>query len=423
MFFDPPLGPPWPKHPCTIREPELAIGGGLGDIAGDGAYDAVQNNASYAFEIFPRPTSTVVTIDVDGEAATYATDLKLGQQYLDRVWPIKNERQKIVGFSFLTANFEPVEVAARSRRAVGVMDARVRRELSQAASDKLEATVSRISGMDGGLSLSESKYGTFGAVETSWSNLILVPVPVDHRTAFLYEETEATLYYMAGAADAALEKVHLTTSVPRDGLYVDQIIFVFEDILGGVRDFVTHDLGFEREGHFDTSSRSWSSNPLAQVHARMMWRDALDEGVIELPECALTVEEALEAEAAFCSKVWPEDVAGRWAKVRSMVEALGYTEPFLQIDAALRDIGWRINHKGESYQLFKHEIEYVPPEADPDEYDTPRVRLLLSKSSKDDGAAMAAGRFSETSFLKDVFYRASDKDTLKRLVGKLRQMT
>ncbi|MCO5158488.1 MAG: hypothetical protein M9945_17345 [Aquamicrobium sp.] len=421
VFFDPPLGPPWPKHPCTVREPELAARANVGEVESDEAYSAAPIQESYTVEIFPRPNNSVVVLDADGEEIAYATDLKLDQRYLDRVWPVKNDREKVVGLSFLTANFDPVEVSAKPRALVGAMGAGIRRELSRMASAKLEGIVRRMGDAVAELSIAETKYGMFGSVDAGPSRLVLIPVPIEHRISLDEDDAKSTLDYMFEAAEAALENCGSRSPTRPDVLHLNRIVFVFEDVLGRVKDFIARGLDFEPEGHFDTTARSWSSNPLSQIRARIMWVDVFDEGRIELPECAMTIDEAFEAEADFCSEIWPEDNIGRWAKVRAIIEALGHTQRFMEINAALKGIGWRINHRGEHYQRFKHEIEYVPPERDPDD-DTPRVRLLFSKSDPTSGIGMAMGRFSDASLLKDVFIRISDADALTKVVRKLRRM-
>ncbi|MPR64856.1 hypothetical protein D7027_24255 [Ochrobactrum intermedium] len=135
------------------------------------------------------------------------------------------------------------------------------------ASEKLEGVVQRINGVDGKLLLSETEFGAFGIVEAEASKIILIPVPVNHRIYPDNDEIESLQQYMAVAADAAIDMSLSVHPTPTNDLYVNRIIYVFDDVIGHISDNIESDLGFEN-GIF---SSLWMSNPLEELRARLIW--------------------------------------------------------------------------------------------------------------------------------------------------------
>ena len=75
------------------------------------------------------------------------------------------------------------------------------------------------------------------------------------------------------------------------------------------------------------------------------------------------------------------------------------------------------------YETFTPEIEYVPPDRDPQDEDTPRARLLISQSSWDNGLCVVAGIFQDNTLFKDVSVRIGHAQEIADLSVKLRDMT
>lgn len=159
VFFDPPLGSPWHPHPCTTREPDRAKGVIKQITDNANYYDTSINAESYTFSLFPRPKGTIVTIYGEEEELTFITPLKLNKKLLDRVWVTKDDDDKIVGLSFLTIDFEPIEVPARLRKEASNLSLRLRKELSQLASHKIKEVAKRINGKLGEIIIYETNYG------------------------------------------------------------------------------------------------------------------------------------------------------------------------------------------------------------------------------------------------------------------------
>lgn len=424
VFFDPPLGPPWDKHPCTTREPERANEVIVDAAPNNFTYDATKNPESYSFSILPRMKHTVVEIygDDEEDVFTYATTLQLNHKYLDRIWPTKDDTGNITGFSFLTVDFEPVEVRARQRRPASSMDDRTRRELSRRSSKKLNAVARRINGVIGEVELYESRYGTFGIVNSEVGNVILVPVTVDHKEPDL-DEIEHTIDYMSRVAQAALNHLQPMAKTRHEDPCFDPILFVFDDAIGHLYGVVTDYLGFRSDGLYGFYDHWSYGNPLRSIRGRMMWVDSLDDKTIILPDCSLSLKEALEVEEDYCAKIWPEGDAGRWSKIRQMIDGLGLDSRYAQIHEALKGIGWRINHTNMDYETFTHEIEYVPPDRDPHDEITPRARILFSQSSKENGLCVVAGIFQDNTLFKGISIRIGDAQEIADFSVKLRDMT
>lgn len=415
VFFDPPLGPPWKKHHCTSREPERANSVEVETSVNVDDFDTSRNNATYTYSLLPRPKGTIVEIYGEDDTITYITPLKLNQRLLDHVWPVKGDDGKLVGLSFLSVDFEPVEVPVRLRREASPLTLRIRRELSLMASEKLEGVVQRINGVKGKLWLGETEFGTFGIVEAEASKIFLIPVPANHRIYPDNDEIESLQQYMAVAADAAIEMSMSVHPTPTNGLFVNLIIYVFDDVIGHISDNMESELGFEN-GIF---SSLWMSNPLEELRARLIWVDTFDDTIIQLPDCSLTLEEAFEDEAEFCATVWPEGIEGRRLKIQNMIGALGFTKLFEIVTYELKRLGWLMNFTNEHYGKFTHEIEYLQPDKDPHDDDAVKIRFLLSRSDNENGLAMAIGHLSDCTRLKDVLFTVRGSEDLEALVVKL----
>lgn len=419
VFFDPPLGPPWDKHPCTNKEPERANNAKVETSNNVDEFDVSRNSAAYTYSLLPRPKGTIVEIYGEEDTVTYITPLKLNKRLLDHVWPIKGDDGKPVGLSFLSVDFEPVEVPVRLRREASPLTLRIRRELSLMASEKLEGVVQRINGVDGKLLRSETEFGAFGIVEAEASKIILIPVPVNHRIYPDNDEIESLQQYMAVAADVAIDMSLSVHPTPTNDLYVNRIIYVFDDVIGHISDNIESDLGFEN-GIF---SSLWMSNPLEELRARLIWVDTFDVTIIQLPDCALTLEEAFADEAEFCATVWPEGTDGRRLKIQNMIGALGFTKLFEIVTSELKRLGWLMNFTNEHYGKFTHEIEYLQPDKDPHDDDAVKIRFLFSRSDNENGLAMAIGQLSDQTYLKDVLYKVAGVDDIETFAGHLQKLT
>jgi hypothetical protein len=256
----------------------------------------------------------------------------------------------------------------------------------------------RVVGFHDEMTIAESRLGVFAKAKVSGSRLLLIPVPVDHQFHQGDLEIEATLRYMINARNAALEIIDKTLPATIGNLYVDQVVFCFENVLGRIEESVAQELGFDGDHRLNNMLLS-PTHPLAGVRERISWADILGTDPIKLANAGLTVGELFEEEKDFCSKLWPRDQAGRWSKVLLMLESLQLSKLFAAFDSRAKAGGWRVNHLDEYSVRFVHEIEYLHP-------DNPcHIRIQLSRSSPAAGIVVIAGEFDEESHASKFYSR------------------
>lgn len=382
VFFDPPLGPPWNKHPCTTREPDRANGNIQQPLDNLNYYDTSINVESYTFSLFPRPKGTIVTIYGEEEALTFITPLKLNKKLLDRVWVTKNEDDKIVGLSFLTIDFEPIEVPARLRKEASNLSLRQRKELSQQLSYKINDVATRIKGKFGDVVLGETNYGSFGVIKNDTSTIFILPVPINHFNHIDYDDRDYLRRYMIEAANSAINKYNSKISSHFNSMFVETIIFLVDDVVGYFSDSLADGFGFYDDNVNDGSCYDYDFK-INKV--RMKWVDTLEDNPIELPDSSIRLEEVFNDEADYCTNLWPGDASGRWVKVQLMIKKMGYSEIFQEITFTLKKLGWRMSFGNKYYDGFTHEIEYLQPDKSTDDDDAIKVRFLFSRSNSDLG--------------------------------------
>lgn len=418
VFFDPPLGPPWDKHPCTILKSDL-----VSQIPySEQPVAAVPLQESFSYEVYPLSSGSVIVADIDGEEKAYSTGYEFTRPHLNRVWPIRNSRGTIVGLSLLTSDFEPVEIQVRARRLPGPMSLSTRVKLASNALERVPALVARISSaVIGSIETVSTTASAYAIAKFPDGDAVFVPVPIDHKANTLEEECETIRRYMFDTAKEGLEA--LRRPVP-DGSYLkpkDRIVFCFDDILGQVSGHIAGEIGFSYDGLLDTDEFWRHPKPwLKSLEARVVWADFLSDDPLSLPDGGITVEEAFEIEGHFCAGIWPNNGIGRRQKIDAMTGKVGLAKEFQLLIDGLRERNWLLNFKGEYGVPFTHELEFAWAKSNADSA-RHRVRVLLSLSSSEIGLALVGGWSDESAPVADALWHIKTKDQLTSLLITLEQ--
>jgi hypothetical protein len=413
VFFDPPLGPPWPKHPCTISEAATIS---KTTVAED-TYSALSEAESLTYEIYPQLTGSVIVLEVDGQEKAYSTTYEFDQPHIDRVWPIRNSRGTVTALSLLTFEFEPVELPVRARRLPTPMTQSIRRKLALKALDRIPALMRNI---DSGTSnTSDDHFFAVGAYITVAGDdtAIFIPIPVDHKVEWTEEERRSIREYMYESASEALAALaQRRTARPRLAPR-PIVVFCLDDCLGMLRNNNTYELGLEY-GDDLALNESWRHPKpwLGSLQARIAWIDAFSTENFAMPDGRITIAEAFELEAEFCNSIWPASEHGRWRKIQEVTTKLGIGEQFQALVGSLRGRGWLLASRDEFDLPLTHELAFARKTGDA----SPRFRLLLSLCSTA-GLAIIAGWAEESQAAEEFLVHLKTDEKLTALLKKLGQ--
>ncbi|WP_155737499.1 hypothetical protein [Agrobacterium tumefaciens] len=337
VFFDPPLGPPWPKHPCTISEAATIT---KTTVAED-TYSAPTEAESLTYEIYPQLTGSVIVLEVDGQEKAYSTTYEFGQPHIDRVWPIRNSRGTVTALSLLTFEFEPVELPVRARRLPTPMTESIRRKLALEALERIPALMRNIDSATSDTSDHNFLVGGAYVAIAEDDATIFVPTPVDHKVEWMEEERQSIREYMYETASQALEALALRRPARPRLAPRPKVVFCLTDCIGLLRNNNSYELGLEYGDDLPLNESSRHPKPwLGSLDARITWIDAFSPENFVMPDGRVTIEEALELEAEFCNSVWPDGQHGRWRKIQELTMKLGMAQQFQELVVRLRKNGW-----------------------------------------------------------------------------------
>jgi hypothetical protein len=411
VFFDPPLGPPWPKHPCTISEKATLSR----TTVPEEQYVESQQVESLSYEVYPQLTGSVIVLEIDGQEKAYSTLYEFEQPHLERVWPITNSRGAITALSLLTVEFEPVELPVRARRLPVAMSQSTRRKLASKGLENIAALMSRINPAPSAPSDQHSFDSGSHAVWIGDVATVFVPIPVDHRWTLTEADCQMIREYMYQSASEALTFVTQRRPAKRSRLAPkDMIVFCFDDCLGALRSNNAWYLGLEYRGGVDPDETRRHSKPwLRSLDARVAWIDTLSTEEIVMPDGRITIEETLEIEAEFCASRWPEGEYGRWRKIQEMTAKLGVGEHFQALVRGLREQEWLLASR-DDYEPLTYELVFARKTGEA----TPRFRLLLSLSSTA-GLAIVAGWAEESQPVEEFLVHVKTGEQLMSLLKNL----
>lgn len=410
VFFDPPLGPPWPKHPCTIPETATISK----PIVADEHYVAPQQAESLSYEVYPQLTGSVIVLEIDGQEKAYSTPYVFKQPHIERVWPIRNSRGAVTALSLLTCEFEPVELPVRARQLPAPMSQSDRRKLALKALNKIPALMTSIDPASPGTS---DEHFLVGGAYVAWSGddaTIFVPTPVDHKSTWAEEERQLIREYMYETASEALTALAQRRPERPRLAPKDKIVFCFDDCVGTLRNNGAWELGLEYGGDLALDESWRHSKPwLSSLQARLAWIDTFSTENFAMPDGRITIEEAFELEAEFCSSVWPDGEHGRWRKIQEVTAKLGMGDRFQALVGNLRERQWLLASLDKYDLPLSHELEFARKTSD-----TQRLRLLLSLCSTA-GLALLVDWAEENQPVEDFLAYVGTKEQLMSLLKKL----
>lgn len=410
VFFDPPLGPPWPKHPCTISETATISKATVAEEH----YVALQQAESLSYEVYPQLTGSVIVLEIDGAEKAYSTPYVFEQPHIDRVWPIRNPRGSVIALSLLTCEFEPVELPVRARQFPAPMSQSTRRKLGSKALNKIPALMASIDSASPG---TVGEHFLVGGAYVSWSGddaTIFVPSPVDHKSTWVEEERQLIREYMYETASEALTSLAQRRPERPRLAPKDKIVFCFDDCVGTLRNNVAWELGLEYGGNLALDEPWRHSKPwLSTLQARVAWIDTFSTVNFAMPDGRITIEEAFELEAEFCYSVWPDGEHGRWRKIQEVTAKLGMGDRFQALVGGLRERHWLLASRDKYDLPLSHELEFARKTSD-----TQRLRLLLSLSSTA-GLALLVDWAEENQPVEDFLEYVRTRDQLMSFLTKL----
>lgn len=412
VFFEPPLGPPWTKHPCTIAENVT-----IAPLPATDTPSAPQQPDSMEYEVYPQLNGSILVLELDGEEKAYSTPYRFEVAHFPRCWPVRNERGKVTGLSLLTCEFEPVEIPVRGRKLPGPMTQASRRKLASGGLRDVQAITSRITS----LPLISSEDVLPNGSHILWAGdtaLALVPVPVDHKGAFDEDERRHVREFMYECASEALSVIESRQPAKTSKIAPKPIVlFCFEDCVEALSSSSGSDLGLESDGDIDTEESWRHPRPwLSDLHARTAWIDTLSPDEIHLPDPRITIEEAFGIEAQFCSPYWPTDDAGRWRKIQQMTGMLGLNRAFEKTVKNLRGQNWLLASQDEYGSPLTHELAFARKGNET----TSGVRMLLAMSSAET-FTFVAGWADESQPVEDYLHYIETPEQLFAMLKNLAQ--
>lgn len=410
MFFDPPLGPPWPKHPCTIAETAI-----ITPLPATDTPYAPQQAESVEYEVYPQLNGSILVLELDGEEKAYSTPYRFEVAHFPRCWPVWNERGTVTGLSLLTCEFEPVEIPVRGRKLPGPMTQANRRKLASGGFRDVQAITSRITS----LPLISSEDVLPNGSHMLWAGdmaLALVPVPVDHKGTFDEDERKQVREFMYECASEALSVIASRQPAKISKIAPKPIVlFCFDDCIEALSSSSGWDLGLDSDGGIDTEENWRHPRPwLSDLNARTAWVDTLSPDQIQLPDARITIEEAFEIEAQFCSLYWPTDDTGRRRKIQQMTAMLGLNRAFEETVKNLRGQNWLLVSQDDYGSPLSHKLAFARNGSD-----TPSgVRMLLAMSSAET-LAFVAGWADESQPVEDYLHYIETPEQLFAMLKKL----
>ncbi|MGI0524012.1 hypothetical protein [Rhizobium giardinii] len=412
VFFDPPLGPPWPKHPCTISE-TATIAKTTGAEEG---YSAPSQAESLTYEIYPQLTGSVIVLEIDGQEKAYSTSYEFDQPHIERVWPVRNSRGTVTALSLLTSEFEPVELPVRARRLPAPMGQSNRRKLALKALSRIPALMRNIEAASSEASDYDFLVGGAFVAVAGDDATIFVPTPVDHKVEWIEEERQSIREYMYETASEALAALAQRRPARPPLAPRPKIVFCLDDCLGMLRNNNTYELGLEY-GDDLAINESWRHPKpwLGSLQARIAWIDAFSTENVAMPDGRITIEEAFEFEAEFCNSIWPDGDHGRWRKIQEVTTKLGIAEQFQALVGGLRKGGWLLASLDEFGCPLTHELVFAQKTGEA----SPRFRLLLSLCSTA-GLAVLAGWAEEQQPAEEFLAHVKTEEQLASLLNKLK---
>lgn len=339
VFFDPPLGPPWPKHPCTISDDSKVM------QPPPASAKTTARQAIVRVTFHPRPTGTVVGLHSDNGSEWVRADVDLSRRYFGRVWPERPKNTPIRGIHLLSDDFDPVLVDATPCGKPKPLTDRDRIVLSRRREETCLKVFKRIGGVTRGKSGTAPGCGAFAVGMLGRARVAVLFAPTDFTTqdAHLDDDGFASVAVRWDAVRAFLSERGILAG---DYFELDQLVVVTDDPLGHRSGWLT---GLRSAVPRGTSGIPWSrTHPEAHEITdearvgRIEFVDARDPKVSSLTAVPTTCNQAVKFDSRFCETLPGADDKDRWAGVQRAVSHVGLVDAFRVTDAMLKAAGWSV---------------------------------------------------------------------------------
>lgn len=366
VFFDPPPGPPWPKHPCTDNGAPVPYG----DLFDP---DDLEVAGGMEFAVRPRSGSTWFLSTGNDHYSIDPTPLIFGR-IQKSLWPVTDEAGETTSLLVMDGEWTSHELKVKRADKPKPITSADRRKLSLLPMwQKPLANVRRhVPGLNA--LVRDPSTGAFLLGQAGRSQVIVIPVPDDMDSSDYSQSLPDD--YMDDAYSRCRRLLDKTPATRRQPLYRDIVVFVIANPFG----------------NYDSVS-SWTPiyQDIENLAGAIHWFDLNEPRSLELSEIAATSHDLGTDEEAFCSKFTGRKL-GRWKSLEVIASRLGVRAQFDAAHSTLRSQGFALSHDDLRFEL---EMTYVRlPGAAPT--NCARVRLLFHLSSPDKGLAACATSLEET---------------------------
>ncbi len=425
VFFDT-VWPDWDKHPCTISEDATPL-------SAHEYWDDVQDDPHvYNLEIYPRLKGTIIRLQRGLESFHFKAEIDITKKLFDTAWYDGTREGRQHRIRLLTADLEPLVVTGVRVKEPKSLSEKERRAIADTWKTGLIKTARRIEGLKNGALGSHPSVGFFITGTVDERRAIVVPLPADQTTS---DNSGWDRKYGGGSWSDTAEYIRdtynrilalLPSPERRISLSRDVIVFAIYDTMNRLnqawegdedwlsdqpetvarsrRPIIWDDVGF-------TYSYTLSAD-LMKTHTGI-WADISAADPIIIPSEAMTVDDALAIENAYCRSRWPQHVDGQFRQLEALSSQLGFAPLFRLLVAELRKIGMAPHGS-----LYGYRVSF----SDPDGVATlDEVALLFHRSSPQDGlwVTIVPGYGAEETTLESSLHRIRDERDIVPLVRRL----
>lgn len=414
VFFDE-LGPPWPKHPCTVHDNQEIL-----FVQGhDGGAAEYEIPEGLPFEVYPRIGRTVISVKEDEERHLLLGDLPLDRTYHPELWIMKDRGGRIRSLSILDANLEPLTVRVRKGSPIKPLDAATRRQLTleQETEALLKRVTRAVEGLANATLVRHKATGAFIFAYAGKSRVFILPVPVDHCED-TRRDASSVIKYMLDTAQTVQKLARAQSSLAKKALFDDVFVFPICDALSVASDGLGQ--------HFFCAGEPWDGGVSWELTQKItslaagsfLWVNASAPIELELTEHPTTVEQARSREIYYCAEVWPSE-GGQWGKICTSFDKLGLGELFRTLHAAFVAAGFKLDFAGAESE---YDVTYSQVAEGGKGRGNQSVKVLLHLSSAAEGLALLLNYPFYADQLKDHITWFKDQKSFPKLLARLRAL-